>query len=313
MKEFTIKIIPPSNRRVWQVSVPVSLFWTILVGVGLIILFSIVDISGPVTKAVLKGRIALLKTRNTNLKQNYVKLEEKLGLFDGKLVELQEICDNVLILNSLPPIFQGKENLSMGGIGLSEVDDLSGVDESSMTNDFNIVFSQVELKLNLLKSGFYRVVEKMENSVQKWEHVPTIWPADGWISSTFGWRKSPFNGQREFHTGLDIANMPSTPIKAAANGYVVFAGWFGVYGNVVMIEHGFGYETRYGHMDAINVRKGQYVSKGQYLGTMGDSGRSTGTHLHYEVIHNSKLEDPMKYLIPEENKVLRGVTRLHGQ
>ncbi|HPE28978.1 MAG TPA: M23 family metallopeptidase [Candidatus Mcinerneyibacteriales bacterium] len=313
MKEFTIKIIPPSNRRVWQVSIPVSLFWTILVGVGLIILFSIVDISGPVTKAVLKGRIALLKTRNTNLKQNYVKLEEKLGLFDGKLVELQEICDNVLILNSLPPIFQGKENLSMGGIGLSEVDDLSGVDESSMTNDFNIVFSQVELKLNLLKSGFYRVVEKMENSVQKWEHVPTIWPADGWISSTFGWRKSPFNGQREFHTGLDIANMPSTPIKAAANGYVVFAGWFGVYGNVVMIEHGFGYETRYGHMDAINVRKGQYVSKGQYLGTMGDSGRSTGTHLHYEVIHNSKLEDPMKYLIPEENKVLRGVTRLHGQ
>ena len=313
MKEFTIKIIPPSNRRVWQVSVPVSLFWTILVGVGLIILFSIVDISGPVTKAVLKGRIALLKTRNTNLKQNYVKLEEKLGLLDGKLVELQEICDNVLILNSLPPIFQGKENLSMGGIGLSEVDDLSGVDESSMTNDFNIVFSQVELKLNLLKSGFYRVVEKMENSVQKWEHVPTIWPADGWISSTFGWRKSPFNGQREFHTGLDIANMPSTPIKAAANGYVVFAGWFGVYGNVVMIEHGFGYETRYGHMDAINVRKGQYVSKGQYLGTMGDSGRSTGTHLHYEVIHNSKLEDPMKYLIPEENKVLRGVTRLHGQ
>ena len=313
MKEFTIKIIPPSNRRVWQVSVPVSLFWTILVGVGLIILFSLVDISGPVTKAVLKGRIALLKTRNTNLKQNYVKLEEKLGLFDGKLVELQEICDNVLILNSLPPIFQGKENLSMGGIGLSEVDDLSGVDESSMTNDFNIVFSQVELKLNLLKSGFYRVVEKMENSVQKWEHVPTIWPADGWISSTFGWRKSPFNGQREFHTGLDIANMPSTPIKAAANGYVVFAGWFGVYGNVVMIEHGFGYETRYGHMDAINVRKGQYVSKGQYLGTMGDSGRSTGTHLHYEVIHNSKLEDPMKYLIPEENKILRGVTRLHGQ
>ncbi|HDS03698.1 MAG TPA: M23 family metallopeptidase [Firmicutes bacterium] len=313
MKDFTVKIIPPSHRRVIQVALPSTLFWFIAIGVFLIVLLSLLNLAGPAANLSEKAHVALLKEKNTHLKTHYRKLENKLGDFDAKLVELQEICDNVLILNSLPPLFQGKENLSMGGIGLSDMSDVSQADESAMTHDFNIVFSQVELKMNLVKTGFYRVIEKMENSVQKWEHVPTIWPADGWVSSKFGWRKSPFNGQREFHTGLDIANMPATPIKAAANGYVVYAGWFGVYGNVVMIEHGFGYETRYGHMDSIHVRKGQYVSKGQYLGTMGDSGRSTGTHLHYEVIHNGKLDDPLKYLIPEENKVLRGVSRIHGQ
>jgi hypothetical protein len=313
MKDFTVKIIPPSHRRVIQVALPSALFWFIAIGVFLIVLLSLLNLAGPAANLSEKAHVALLKEKNKHLKTHYRKLENKLGDFDAKLVELQEICDNVLILNSLPPLFQGKENLSMGGIGLSDMSDVSQADESAMTHDFNIVFSQVELKMNLVKTGFYRVIEKMENSVQKWEHVPTIWPADGWVSSKFGWRKSPFNGQREFHTGLDIANMPATPIKAAANGYVVYAGWFGVYGNVVMIEHGFGYETRYGHMDSIHVRKGQYVSKGQYLGTMGDSGRSTGTHLHYEVIHNGKLDDPLKYLIPEENKVLRGVSRIHGQ
>ncbi len=313
MKKFTVRIMPPSNRRVWQIDVPVYLFWVMVTGVFLIVFVALFDVADLMDKERLKGTVTVLKARNRNLKKNYRKLDDRLRTYDDKLVDLQEICDNVLILNSLPPIFAKQENLSMGGIGLSSEKAFETVDEDSLTTDFNIVFSQVDLKLNLLKSGFYKVVEKMENSIQKWEHVPTIWPADGWISSKFGWRASPFSGQKEFHTGLDIANMPDTAIKASANGYVVYAGWFGVYGNVVMIEHGFGYETRYGHMDQIKVRKGQYVSKGQLIGIMGDTGKSTGTHLHYEVFHNGKIEDPMKYLIPEENKILRSVSRLNGR
>ncbi len=188
MKKFTFKVVPPSNRRVWQIDVPVYMFWIVLVGVGLIVLSSVVDFADVLDKGRMKAHIAVLKNRNNYLRKNYVKLDTRLQGYDERIVELQELCDNVLILNSLPPIFKGQDNLSMGGIGLPEDNNLASIDENSLTTDFNIVFSQVELKLNLLKGGFHKVIDKMENSIQKWEHVPTIWPADGWVSSKFGWR-----------------------------------------------------------------------------------------------------------------------------
>ena len=116
------------------------------------------------------------------------------------------------------------------------------------------------------------------------------------FTSGFGYRRDPKTGGRRMHNGTDFAAPHGTDIFATADGVVTFAGWNSGYGNYVEIQHEFGIETRYGHMSRIRVKKGQRVSRGQQIGDMGSTGRSTGTHLHYEVRVNGKPVNPMNYI-----------------
>lgn len=131
--------------------------------------------------------------------------------------------------------------------------------------------------------------------------TPTIWPAPGNITSGFGYRLSPMrrrsgDTRRHFHEGLDIANKADTPVMSSADGKVRYAGWSGGFGMVVTIDHGFGYSTLYGHLSKARVKKGDRVTRGQPIGYMGASGRSTGVHLHYEVWRHGRPVNPAKYL-----------------
>ncbi|WP_353894501.1 M23 family metallopeptidase [Proteinivorax hydrogeniformans] len=114
-------------------------------------------------------------------------------------------------------------------------------------------------------------------------HTPSIWPARGRVTSPFGYRRNPVTGARQHHSGVDIANSAGTPIIATANGTVASASYSGGYGNLIVIEHGYGYSTYYAHLSRIAVRPGQNVTRGQVIGYMGRTGRATGNHLHYEV------------------------------
>lgn len=118
------------------------------------------------------------------------------------------------------------------------------------------------------------------------------WPVTGTITSPFGWRSNPFGGSPEFHQGLDIAAPSGTTVTAAAGGTVIMAQWYGGYGNYVLIDHGGGYSTGYGHLSAIYVSQGQSVTRGQAIGAVGSTGQSTGPHLHFEVRINGKPVDP---------------------
>lgn len=118
------------------------------------------------------------------------------------------------------------------------------------------------------------------------------WPVTGTITSPFGWRSNPFGGSPEFHQGLDIAAPTGTTVTAAAGGTVIMAQWYGGYGNYILIDHGGGYSTGYGHLSAIYVSQGQSVSRGQAIGAVGSTGQSTGPHLHFEVRINGKPVDP---------------------
>lgn len=122
------------------------------------------------------------------------------------------------------------------------------------------------------------------------------WPVSGTITSPFGYRRSPFGGGMEFHQGLDIAAPMGTTITAAASGTVISAGWYGGYGNYILIDHGGGMATGYGHCSQIFVSVGQQVQKGQAIGAVGSTGASTGPHVHFEVRINGKPVDPVPYL-----------------
>jgi murein DD-endopeptidase MepM/ murein hydrolase activator NlpD len=125
---------------------------------------------------------------------------------------------------------------------------------------------------------------------------PSIWPAKGWLTSRYGYRVSPFTGKPQFHAGLDIAAAQGTPVIAPARGRVVFVGKRGPMGNSIVIDHGHGVRTQYGHNDELRVQLGQTVERGQLISTLGSSGRSTGPHLHYVVEVYGKTKDPLDYI-----------------
>ncbi len=127
--------------------------------------------------------------------------------------------------------------------------------------------------------------------------MPSIWPAEGHLSSVFGMRASPFTGQGTLHAGLDISNRPGTPVIAPARGTVTFAAWDGAYGNCIVISHGNGISTRYAHLLRSVVKEGQVVNRGDLIGHIGSSGRSTGPHLHYEVRVGGSPVNPMRYIL----------------
>ena len=125
---------------------------------------------------------------------------------------------------------------------------------------------------------------------------PSGWPTHGWLSSLFGMRQSPFSGRQVFHEGIDIAARAGTPVHATAGGTVVRAGYNSGYGNLVVIDHGNGYHTLYGHNAKVFVKVGQKIAKGEKIATVGNTGRSTGPHLHYEVHHKGSPVNPRKFL-----------------
>lgn len=128
--------------------------------------------------------------------------------------------------------------------------------------------------------------------------TPSIWPVAGWLSSSYGNRSDPFTGGRDFHPGLDISASYGEPVMATAAGTVTSAGPNGSYGNLVVLDHGFGIATKYGHLSRFAVFPGQDVQRGHIIGYVGSTGRSTRPHLHYEIWMNGRLSNPLRLLGP---------------
>ncbi len=145
--------------------------------------------------------------------------------------------------------------------------------------DFEDLIKLLETKRNLLAS------------------TPSIRPVDGWVTSKFGYRTSPFTGKKEFHSGLDISNKSGTKIVATANGRVSYAAGKMYIGNMITIDHGFGRVTKYGHLKKILVKTGQEIKRGDVIALLGNTGRSTGPHVHYEVRINGTPVNPLKYIL----------------
>ena len=127
--------------------------------------------------------------------------------------------------------------------------------------------------------------------------TPTVAPVRGLLNSGFGARRDPFTGEGAFHAGLDISTLRHEPVLATASGVVVKSGWRGDYGKAVEIDHGTGYRTVYGHLATIFVRDGQKVQRGEKVGLVGSTGRSTGPHLHYEVRQGDRILNPLEYIL----------------
>lgn len=144
-------------------------------------------------------------------------------------------------------------------------------------------------RLSTVEEAFGRQAERLAR-------VPSLVPVRGLFGGSFGWRRDPFTGLSEFHKGLDISGPAGTPIKAPADGVVIKTERDSGYGNTLALSHGEGLVTRYGHLSAFKVKPGEKVRRGDVIALMGSTGRSTGSHLHYEILENGVQVDPLRYI-----------------
>ena len=151
------------------------------------------------------------------------------------------------------------------------------------------LLESIESRLSLVRTAVDR-----RNALA--QATPSMWPSHGWLTSAWGMRTDPVKGGPDFHPGLDIAGERGQPVFATASGTISFAGYNGDYGNMVVVDHGFGLQTRYGHMLTTKARVGDTVNRGDQIGQVGATGKATGNHLHYEVLANGRLLNPLQLL-----------------
>jgi murein DD-endopeptidase MepM/ murein hydrolase activator NlpD len=170
---------------------------------------------------------------------------------------------------------------------------------SSLINSIHGDLKNLRARSELQEISFLELDEFFKNQSSLFSSTPSIWPARGWVTSTFGYRRSPFTGQRELHEGVDVATRVGSPVVATANGVVIRAGIDNSYGKMIEIDHGYGVLTRYGHNSVHFVKAGDQVKRGQVIAEVGNTGRSTGPHSHYEVILNGVPVNPLRYILEE--------------
>jgi murein DD-endopeptidase MepM/ murein hydrolase activator NlpD len=191
-------------------------------------------------------------------------------------------------MDRLPAVVKSR---AMGG-GSGSVAPMLGRALGSSDSAFGVlreVLVGIEDRLELVRSG----VERRHALAAA---TPSIWPVTGWLSSSYGGRRDPFTGQNDFHPGLDISSPQGEPVLAPADGVVSSASVSGNYGNLIVLDHGFGIVTKYGHLSRFAVMNGQEVKRGDVIGFVGTTGRSTSPHLHYEIWMNGQLTNPLRLL-----------------
>ena len=223
----------------------------------------------------LRGENRELRTVNTSFEGNVRQLQEKLADYEDRTMELA-------IVAGLDPAAGGGE----AGVGGT-----AGAPEAGLGG--------LSRRADRLEGTLDRVEAELHEQMRWISSTPAITPARGILTSGFGIRRDPITRGRAFHSGLDIAAAPGAPVRASADGVVIRATRSGGLGKAIYLSHGFGLSTRYGHMSKIEVRAGQRVQRGDVIGYVGNTGRSTGYHLHYEVHLDGEPVDPAPYLLDQ--------------
>jgi len=255
------------------------------------------------TGAALKAQheVASLYASHATLEfenANYRAATEQLA---GQIMALQTAMSDLGAKAALDPALQNSmdklptvvKNRAMGGPTANAALALVTPGLSSPENTFGLLKDLLEG----LESRLQTVRTDVDKRNQLAAATPSIRPTHGWLSSTMGNRADPFTGERDFHPGLDISADKGDPVYSTADGKVVNASAAGSYGNLVVVDHGYGIETRYGHLSAFKVKLGQAVKRGDLLGLVGATGRATSSHLHYEVRANGRILNPLQLLL----------------
>jgi len=188
-----------------------------------------------------------------------------------------------------------RQRATGGPVETMPIASASSVFSTSLTSPED-TFGALRDLLQGLESRLNFVRRDVERREQLANATPSIWPTHGGLTSFFGGRSDPLTGEPAYHSGIDISAEKGQPVYATADGLVQSAGYTGDYGNLIVLKHAFGLSTRYGHLSAYHVKAGDSVKRGDVIGYIGSTGRSTGSHLHYEILANGQLMNPLQLL-----------------
>jgi murein DD-endopeptidase MepM/ murein hydrolase activator NlpD len=284
--------------------VTISLRGIMFVGAGLL---AIPVVLGIGARASVDADVRRLAAANASLELENESYRAATGELTGQIASLQGVLGELgekttldpttaAAINKLPAMVR---NRAMGGSpsgpeAARTLLTMVGSPESTF-GVLRTLLNSLESRLRVVGSDVTRV-EALANA------TPSIWPAVGWLTDSFGGRTNPVTGQPSSHEGLDISGARGDPVYAAASGTVQSAGWAGDFGNMVVVAHEFGLVTRYAHLSKVLVKAGDAVSRGQTIGQVGSTGRSTGPHLHYEVWANGKPINPLSLLTGQQRR-----------
>ncbi len=223
----------------------------------------------------------------------------EINALKNRMVALNGFERQIRIIANLNPDETGDPLFGVGGSTPRDMDSGLALEErhESLMREMHVQIDQMDEAAEVQAGGFESLIEDLDEKKNLLASTPAIRPTKGARTSRFGKRKSPFTGLMELHKGLDIAGPVGTPVVASADGRITFAGNRGGYGLMMVIDHGHGLVTRYAHLDAILKEAGERVRRGDKIGLMGNTGRSTGPHLHYEVHLNGVPVDPETYIL----------------
>lgn len=306
MKKISFFVLSNTGSRASQISVPVSLIY-VSVAMGVVVLAVLgylaydyhqlrtVGVINQAYESQINDQKEIIAGQHAQIQT----FTSEINKLKSKLVTLNNFEKKIRIIANLD---QEKDQENLFGVGGSIPEDLAtDVDlekrQVALLREMHEQVDNLHLATSNQKTGFSSLLEALEGQKNLLACTPAIRPVKGWMTSRFGYRKSPFTGRRELHKGLDIANREGTQIIAPADGIVKFTGRKGLLGKTIDIDHGHGMVTRYGHLKEILKKRGEPVKRGDIIAEMGDTGRSTGPHLHYEVHLNGVPVNPIKYIL----------------
>jgi murein DD-endopeptidase MepM/ murein hydrolase activator NlpD len=300
---FTIMIIPHSEEATYSLRLPL---YALQIAAALLVL-AIVGLSvlayGYLTAAAEAREAQALREVNRAQQEeiNALAVETQRMMEQVKAIdELVELVTDKLDLDPAAIENGVKEQASQNSTELQSIDSLVYDRAYGSRSSAGGVLERASDNIALLQAIVPErsdTLDAVGDYVVQAEAKPSLWPARGRISSGFGMRKTPYTSKGyQFHTGVDIIGAYESQIWASAAGKVTFTGYRGSYGNVIMIDHGYGYVTLYAHLAGFTVNAGDLVERGDLIGYMGASGRTTGTHLHYEVQVNGSPVNPYNYM-----------------
>ncbi len=304
-KKWHIILTHTEGRNLFNVSLNKTAGIAVFAGFGILLLGMLLSAAFLVRYRIHFPQIEQLQAENKILREELDRIVTELDSVMLRLKQMEEWEDELRLERNIGLI--NRDLRQMGTGGLPQV----RTDYSNLDYETNLQLNQLHHQmdeLNNISSYAFELrkdlIDNLSLQMEMYRYTPSIYPTFGRITTAYGWRTHPITRQRDFHSGIDIANRKGSPIYASANGTVKEIGSNRYYGRYVIITHKFGYETMYAHLDKALVKKGEVVIKGEIIAEMGNTGRSTGTHLHYEVRRYGRNLNPYHHLNKLEEDII---------
>jgi murein DD-endopeptidase MepM/ murein hydrolase activator NlpD len=300
-RHYTLVLVPDGSSRIRSLRIPASTVKVVAALLPAIIFFGLFLLGDSLSAMFDKSPLSALKEENLALRARLERISGEVGELRQTLIKNSDFERKARVLAELDPIDEDVRLMGVGGPEPALEDPLAMFDPTfaNAVRQSEVEIDQLIRQSQLQTASLTEVVTKLEQRRDVWDHTPSISPVPGgFVTSGFGRRTDPFTGSNSFHSGLDICAPKGTPIVATADGIVTSSARRVGYGKTVCIDHGRGLSTWYAHVGELKVCRGQRVKRGQVIGSVGSSGRSTAPHVHYEVRKNSVAVNPSNFILP---------------